>query len=305
MPNLANPLVLFVALAAVAGCARSGKPKPYYIDRLTLADATLVGNPALGMNVEDLRHEVEAAFDRSKRFVPLAPTSAPRPADLHALRCRVEVAFTRETLEEDGQSTAEVGVMLDLRQPGEVDHYQSSGLGRASFVATDLAARVPGFRQALVAGLDEVVKSSALQLDALVKTDADLIADLGSPDPRLRDFAVRVLADRKNAAAVPALMERLKDPDREVAMKAVGALGSIGDPRAVPALIEMGQTRDPQFVIALVDVVAQLGGKDAEAFLFTVASGHPDEAVRRAAQEAQERLKADAGVRPDSRRSDE
>jgi HEAT repeat protein len=54
----------------------------------------------------------------------------------------------------------------------------------------------------------------------------------------------------------------------------------------------MSQTRDPQFVIALVDVVSQLGGKDAEAFLFTLASGHPDEAVRRSAQEADARLKS-------------
>ena len=298
MPNLAKILVFFGAFAAAAGCTKTSKPKPYYIDRITLADGTLTDNPALAMSVDDLRREVEAAFDRSHRFVPLAPSEKPRPADLKALRCRVEVAFTRETLDEGDQSKAEVGAVLDLHRSGEVDHYQASGLGRAAFSAADAAARVPSFRKALLAALDEVTRSGALQLDALEKTDAELIADLSSTDPRLRDFSVRVLADRKNAAAVPALIERLKDPDREVAMKAVGALGSIGDPRAVPALIEMSQTKDPQFVVALVDVVAQLGGKDAEAFLFTVASGHPDEAVRRAAQEAQERLLGgDAGAK--------
>ncbi|MBI5546229.1 MAG: HEAT repeat domain-containing protein [Deltaproteobacteria bacterium] len=294
MSKLAKILVFLVA--AASGCSKPAKPTPYYIDRLQLSESTVQRNPALAMSGDDLRVEAEAAFSRSRRFVLLAATTKPRPADLKALRCRVELAFTRETLEEDGTSRAEIGAVLELRRPGEVDRYQATGLGRARFLATDHAARVPSFRKALAEALDEAVKSGALHLDALSKTDAELIADLSSPDPRLRDYAVQVLADRKNAAAVPALMERLKDSDREVAMRAVGALGAIGDPRAVSALIEMGQTRDPQFVIALISVVAQLGGRDAEAFLFTLASGHPEEAVRRAAQEAEERLKsADAG----------
>lgn len=304
MSKLAKILALLAA-ASLGACSKPAKPKPYYLDRIQLSDATLNDNPALGMTIADLRTRIDATFDRSKRFVPLAPSSKPRPPDLKALRCSVEVAFTRETLGDDGMSKAEVGVVLELRRPGEVDRYQSSGLGRDLFKLDDAAARVPAFRRALDAALDEVFKSGALQLDALEKPDEQLIADLGAKDPRLRDFAVRVLADRRNRAAVPALIERLKDPDREVAMKAVGALGAIGDPRAVPALIEMGQTKDPRFVIALVDVVAQLGGKDAEAFLFTLASGHQDEDVRKAAQEAQERLARGPDAAADPKRPED
>lgn len=296
MPNLSKMLA-FLALAALAGCSKPAAPKTYYVDRVVLAEGTLTGNPALAMGTPELKRELDQAFARSKRFVPLAPTTRPRPDDLKALRCRLEVAFTRESLDEaTGTSKVEVGVVFELRHAGEVDRWQTTGLGRASLTPSDAAARVPAFRQALAGALDEVVKSGALQLDALDKPDAELIADLGSTDPRKRDFAVRLLADRRNSAAVPALIERLKDPDREVAMKAVGALGSIGDPKAVPALIEMSQTRDPQFLIALIDVVAGLGGTDAEAFLFTLASGHPDPPVRLAAREAQERLqRPDAG----------
>lgn len=296
MSNLSK-ILAFLALGALAGCSRPAPPKTYYVDRVLIAEGTLVGNPALSMGTDDLKRELDAAFARSGRFVPLAPTTKPRPADLKALRCRLEVAFTRESLDDaTATSKVEVGVVFELRRPGEVDRWQSTGLGRASLSPSEAAARVPAFRQALAGALDEVVKSGALQLDALDKPDLELIADLSSADPRRRDFAVHLLAERKNAAAVPALIERLKDPDREVAMKAVGALGAIGDPKAVPALIEMSQTRDPQFLIALIDVVAGLGGKDAEAFLFTLASGHPDKPIRHAAQEAQERLsRGDAG----------
>ena len=309
MSNLAKILALFAAVCSAPGCSKPARPKPYYLDRIQLVDATLAGNPALNVPSEELLPLVQDAFTRSGRFVPLAPSTKPRPADLKALRSRVEVAFTRETLEDPTQSRAEVGVVLELRRPGEVDRYQSSGLGRVSFPVNDPAERVGSFRKALRLALDEVAKSGALQLDALEKSDEALVADLSSPDPRVRDFAVGLLAERRNKAAVPALIERLKDQDREVAMKAVGALGAIGDPRAVPALIEMGQTRDPQFVMALVDVVARLGGRDADAFLFTVASGHPEEAVRKAAQQAQEQAarrsdSADPLEPPSSPRSD-
>jgi hypothetical protein len=297
-------ILVFLASVALPACSRPAKPRHYYLDRIQLEESTVVDNPALSMTSEELRREVEAALSRSGRFVPLAPSTKPRPPDLKALRCRIEVAFTRESLEEAGGSKTEVGAMMELRRPGEVDRFQSSGLGRTSFAKGDDAARVPAFRKALGQALDEVVKSEALQLDAQDKKDPELVADLSSTDPRVRDFAVLALSERKNSAAVPALVERLKDPDREVAMRAVGALGAIGDPKAVPALIEMGQTRDPQFLVALVDVLAGLGGKDAEAFLFTLASGHPDESVRRAAQEAQERMRErDAAVAPPARSS--
>ncbi|HEY3448985.1 MAG TPA: HEAT repeat domain-containing protein [Myxococcales bacterium] len=290
MSNLAKILALFVAVSGALACSKPAKPKPYYIDRIQLVDTTLVDNPALPVKTAELHGLAQDAFTRSGRFVPLAATTKPRPADLKALRSKIEVAFTRETLEDAGKSRAEVGVVLELRRPGEVDRYQASGLGRVSFPVAEPAERLVSFRKALNLALDEVAKSGAIQLDAQDKTDDALIADLSNPDPRLRDTSVRILAERKTRAAVPALIERLKDTDREVAMKAVGALGAIGDPKAVPALIEMGQTRDPQFVVALVGVVAQLGGQDAEAFLFTLASGHPEEAVRKAAQEAQEQL---------------
>jgi len=287
-------ILAFLVLGLNSGCSKNPKPKPWYIDRVQLADRTLKANPALTMESEQLREALLQSFGASRRFVPLAPTTKPRPPELHALRCKLEVLFTRESLDEEKgapKARAEVGVVMELREPGSEDRTEANGLGRVSFDPVDPAARGPAFRQALEQSLAQAVESELMQLDSLAKSDQELLKDLLSADPRVRDYSVRVLAERKNPAAVPALIEKLKDPDREVAMRAVGALGALGDPRAVAPLIDMSQTRDPKFVVALVDVLATIGGRDAEAYLFTVASGHPDDEVRQAAQAAQDRLK--------------
>ncbi len=282
------------ALISLAGCKRA-QEKRFYVERLTLADATLAGNGSLQMSTDDLRQALVAALEKSKTFRPLEPGKK-APKGEPALRCKLELAFTRESQAEgEGAqgSVAEVGVVLEMSRPGsqEGGRFEVSGFGRTELNSEDAAARVPAFRKALAAALDHAVQSQQMQLAALDKPEPALIEDLKSTDVRARDFAVQALADRKSKAAVPALIERLKDPDREVVMRSVGALGAIRDPRAVPALIELTQNRDASFVLSVVEVVGEIGGPDAEAYLFTVASGHPDEAVRRAAEAAGARLK--------------
>jgi HEAT repeat protein len=95
-----------------------------------------------------------------------------------------------------------------------------------------------------------------------------------------------VLADRKNPAAVPGLITRLQDPDPGIADRAVGALAQIGDPRGVGPIIELSRRREGPFVAQMVRAVGDIGGPEAEAYLETMASGHPDPLVAQAAQEA-------------------
>lgn len=49
--------------------------------------------------------------------------------------------------------------------------------------------------------------------------------------------------------------------------------------------------RDPGFVVQVAYALGELGDDDAEAFLFTASTGHPEPAVRRAATEALENLR--------------
>jgi HEAT repeat protein len=95
-----------------------------------------------------------------------------------------------------------------------------------------------------------------------------------------------VLADRRSPAAVPQLILRLQDENDDVARRAVGALVAIGDRRAVRPLIEMTKKRRPEQVRPIVYALGSLGGSEAEAFLFTLESGSPDEEVGRAAHDA-------------------
>lgn len=96
---------------------------------------------------------------------------------------------------------------------------------------------------------------------------------------RLR--AIEAAGARRLIGAVPALVALVPDP--ELGPRATGALVAIGDPRAVGALIESARDRP---LVSIVYAVAQIGGKEAEAWLFTLTSGHPAPAIRDAAREA-------------------
>ena len=116
----------------------------------------------------------------------------------------------------------------------------------------------------------------------------------------MRDHAVRVLADRRSSAAVPALLDRLKDEDRRVVHRAVGALAQIGDERAVPALIELSRSGDPPLTARIARIIGDIGGAEAEGYLLTLEAGHPDPRVRTAAREALAELDARAADRKGS-----
>jgi len=287
-------ILAFLASMSLAGCKRSPKPEPWYVGSLKVSERTLDENPALDLQVEGLRQALLEAFVGSRRFVTLAEGRQP-PDDSKPLQCKVEVAFTREALTDDGELVkAEVGVTMEVWRSGEFERWKATGMGRSTFVSNQPSDRVPAFRRALAQSLSQAIEAEEIQLWALEKSDGELIEDLGEKDPRVRDYAVQTLADRKTVDAVPQLIERLADSDREVALRAVGALGAIRDARAVPALIEITRNRDTQFLLTVVEVVASIGGPDAEGYLFTLGTGHPDESVRRAAKEAGERMHARA-----------
>jgi HEAT repeat protein len=187
---------------------------------------------------------------------------------------------------------AEVGVTLEMTSvspQGDVDRLLAEGEARRPTNADDSldpAARHAAFDAALDAAMLEAVLALRDQIDARRKTEPQLIADLEAKDARARDYAIRVLADRRSPAAVPQLIQRLTDPNPDVSRRAAGALIAIGDRRAVGPLIELTRRKRPEEVGPILYAIASLGGPEAEAFLFTLESGSPDEEVRRAAQGA-------------------
>jgi HEAT repeat protein len=150
------------------------------------------------------------------------------------------------------------------------------------------------WRRALAAAAQRSAEGLAIGLRAESKRIDGLVADLGSKDLRVREHAVRVLGERRAREAVPALLAELKQEDSRLAHRVVAALAQIGDPQAVPALIDLSQSTDATLSLRLVRYIGDIGGGEAEGYLLTLASGHPDPRMRRAAREALDELEARA-----------
>ncbi|MEO8610700.1 MAG: HEAT repeat domain-containing protein [Chloroflexota bacterium] len=70
-------------------------------------------------------------------------------------------------------------------------------------------------------------------------SDNELIAQLNAENWHDRHHAARWLGARRAISAVPALVERLRDPRSHVQAAAALALGAIHDPETIPPLIDM------------------------------------------------------------------
>jgi hypothetical protein len=175
-----------------------------------------------------------------------------------------------------------------------------------------LAPRDAGFEQGVIAmeglgetqadeavptqqQLQEAAAAAARELSEerklMRKPKEDIVQALQSPSRRVRDFAVRLAGARKIKDLVPVLAKRLSDePESELVLRIVGALVQIGDDRAVTPLVELTKRKHPIFINQIVFAVAQIGGQEAEAYLDTLAQGHPSDQVRAAARDALQEL---------------
>ena len=277
----------------LAACKPSARPSALQVGQITVSETGLAGKPEIGETSAQLRKELESALEATGRFT----VRAGGPVTIRMEIDRAQRVFAPVPVLEQGQSPAEremaeVALNLEMTSSGpqgDVDRLLAEGEARRPTNADDTldpAARHAAFDAAIDAALRAAVVALRDQIDARGKPDDQLIADLSSQEPRARDYAIRVLADRRSPAAVPQLIARLQDPNPEVARRAAGALIAVGDRRAVRPLIEMTRKRRPEDVGPILYAIGSLGGPEAEAFLFTLESGSPDEEIRRAAQGA-------------------
>jgi hypothetical protein len=276
--------VVAAAAAALFACRSRTR---YAVEQLVVADTEAAQRlERAGVPREALREEALRVLVRAPGFAPAGARGA-RPLVGQIIVHRADALSSGP----GGTAVAHVALTLEL----------ATGEGELALRETGRAAEpIGGGSEALRGALDRAARSAlgrvvgafSLQVEAARKRTADLLKDLDSPEARVRDQAVRALADRGERAAVPGLIARLKDPDAEVRERAVGALAQLGDPRAVPALIELARRRDAPYVANLARLVGDIGGDDARAWLLTLSSGHPDDVVRGAATEALSELAA-------------
>lgn len=265
-------------LAFAAGGCRS-KPVACVVTGVSIEEAPGPSwTAAVGMERETLRRIAIDAFSRTAGFeVPAAEPARGAP------RCRGAIALEEARLTLRGARTqAEVLVRMEI-DPGDGADRVADTVRGTELVAPG-ESNAGAFRRAIESSALRATHGLALALAEARKPDEEVLRDLESADPKVRDLAVGVLADRKNPAAVPGLIVRLRDPDPEIADRAVGALAQIGDPRGVGPIIELSRRREGPFVAQMVRAVGDIGGAEAEAYLETMAGGHPDPLVVEAAQ---------------------
>lgn len=273
--------------AAFSGCGRA--PAPVRVASVRVADGALA-QPLREAGLD------AAALEQAARTA-LADAGFRLEDGDGAYRARLDVLAVRLAPDLSGNARAEVAVELALspagQSAGEPTREQGTG-------AAPVAGRTPpeAWRSALAGAAGGAAKGLAIGFAARAKPLEALLRDLGAPDARTRDHAVRALADRRSPEAVPALVERLRDEDPEIAHRAVGALAQIGDRRAVGPLIELAQRGDPALTARVARIIGDLGGPEAEGYLLTLEAGHGEARVRRAAGEALHEMAArsDAGA---------
>ncbi len=272
--------------AALGGACRG--PPTFEVAEVLVADSQAAQRLAsAGITRAVLR---EAATDLLSRAEGFAPAGQ---GGWRARRCTAQVLVSAaEVLIPSSGSgpVAQVDLVLELTPRGAPSRRE---LGRA---AEPVGLEPGGLRAALEraarSALSRAVSTLALERAAETKSTAALVADLDAAEVPARLAAVRALADRGEHGAVPALMSALEDRDPAVVEAAVGGLAQLGDPRAAPALIELARRRGSEETAAMAHILGDLGGEDARAWLVTMASGHPDAAVREAAHEALAQLEA-------------
>jgi hypothetical protein len=278
MRNVAGLLTGILVLAS-SGCR--GGPAPCLVTGVTVEEGPGPSRmAALGIDRDELRRIALEAFARTPGFE--VPAAEPPKG---SARCRGSVSLEDARLGARGIATqAEILLRLEVAAGEGADPIADTVRGIETVGPGESTGSA--FRRAIQSSAVRAAGGLALALAEARKPDAEVIRDLESADPRVRDLAVGVLADRKNPAAVPGLVARLQDPDPEIASRAVGALAQIGDPRGVGPIVELSRRREGPFVAQMARAVGDIGGPEAEAYLETMASGHPDPFVAQAARDA-------------------
>lgn len=289
---------ILLLLLAVSGCKRNERLA--WVDRLTVSEGDAAGSPWLGVGGNGLKDRTLAALAATDRIGVLR--EGQQAPDDRTWSARVEVVYLRTLPPGDLQALdlprqrAEVALQISLAKEGE-QRIHGEGRGIQDYVAGDPDVRAAAWSQALDAALEDAASQLSFHFDLSSKNETELVAVLQGTDSKRRDFASRILAERGSAVALPYLLERLDDADRTNQLRAVGSLVAIKDPRAVPRLIEATLGRDPSFVAQIAYALGEIGGEEAEAYLFTASTGHPETRVRQAAKEALAglRLKGEGG----------
>jgi len=222
-----------------------------------------------------IRAMVESSLDQHKQ-VNWSPGAATEQGHSLELRVGDVVGF-------QGEQRREVVVRL-IPASGEPP-LEAMGFGREPHRLVGSVEH--GFRDGWerVLWRNKIKSWSAQRLVALLQATSD---------KRKLLFLVTRLGEMKALNSVDSLVKMLKaEKDDDIALRLIGSLAQIGDDKAVSSMIATTRLKDEIFVVQVVYAIGGIGGRMAEGFLVTLASGHPSPRVKNAA-----RRMLDEGMKP-------
>ncbi|MFA6034380.1 MAG: HEAT repeat domain-containing protein [Myxococcota bacterium] len=266
-------LGIVIAAALLAGCGGQVK-----ISQVVITGVPESGSKP-GLNPELLKAEIVSAAEASRgvSITKDARKGGTLKIDLRGLSQR-----SRRQDEAEGYGSID----LKLQQQNSDGSPETFNV-TVELTPAETASMQGGGAERKVAGV--VARGLAMIRTEMEFRDFDehaLIKELASKDAWRRGIAVEELGRRKMGQSLSQLLLKLKDPEKPVAMKAVGALVAIGNQAAVPALVDFTRGRDAHTQSQMMYAIAQIGGNVAEGYLFVVSTGHQDYNVASAAAEA-------------------
>lgn len=163
------------------------------------------------------------------------------PAGVHAVPYLVSEAIGRA-----GQEKLLAALAAETRKPAQA--------GRVSLLQDLVTAA------GWLLGQPGGGKQPAARAEFIVGARRQLILLLGAP--QLREQALDALK-RSGKESIPALVEKLSDPDAEARRAVLAALGSIGDPSAVPALLAALQNEEGDLPAVAAGALGKIGDRAA------------------------------------------
>jgi hypothetical protein len=263
---------------------------------IEIVDRTLPGDRVVVLDAAGLRAAAAAGLasafavsgDERRDSGAAVPSGA-----AETWRCRLEAAASLRDAGSEGMVRAAVAGRCSRTDLPDALVLEAQVLADRTYRPGEAGTsdREALVRAHLERAVGDVARNLAAQQQLRTGDVRALQAALADPDANRRRQAVRVAADRRAKECVPALLERLRDPEEDIRDGALGALVEIGDPSAVGPLVRNVPFRDTEGMRKILDAVATLGGPEAMAYLELVSGSHADADVREIAAQALSRLK--------------
>jgi hypothetical protein len=297
-----RPLLITSLLlgSSLLGCTKHARA-PLVVERIQVSEESVASAPALGLGANGFRDAVRSALEQQGTIFLQAGQKPPAETTPFRLHAELESARLLDIPLGDGGVglEAQVDLGLEATRTGSEETLKLLGAATGKAMAPpapDHEGQSAAIHLAFTRAVDRAAAALVRGAQA-VDTSSDVLrAQLSAPDAGMREAAADVLVDRHDASAIPVLEAELADDDDHIKLKAIGELVELRARSAVPRLIDLAQTSDPRlgtdprFQMQIIYALGAIGGAESEAYLYTIASGHPDEMVRNAAREASTEL---------------